>query len=352
MAKQANKPTTLKAKPRTRKTKTDATNVPVEVKAPSPSLLGEVLTDSLATTLANLTRFISKIYFFNSGDSNEQKHWATFTERFPNLQLFWRKFVVPATLRIERQPNDPEGIRHRPTIDNAIWEMVYSHYNVFLHLIDASEHLKLPVISSFRDFYSHLVSASDLAQNFLLKTYTIVLDCRGTKSTVFQGLSREDFLRYAGEWYDKRYSKIYEHYLAKGKWSSIALPTREDIVSEYFEDDVNWKLFETFDISLRQYRNVFIHREAVGEVQTSGGTLIPRRDKIQKYLKLDDVFKAAGDAQALMDDFAVKQEQMQKDFFEIQLRLNSLWERPIKDLDSLLFQEQSEALCRKYALLP
>jgi hypothetical protein len=303
------------------------------------------------TTLANLRQVISRTYFANDGDSNEQRYWPTFKERFPNLELFWRQFIVPTSRRIELPPSDPKRIGRREHVDDALWGMTYLHYSVFLHLSYAHEHLNLPVVSSFGDFYTHLVSASDLAQEFLLKTYSVILECRGASSQFMQGLTRDEFLKHAGEWYDTKYGKIYEHYLAKGKWSSITLPSRPSVVAEYMEHAPSWDDYQRFDQSVRQYRNILVHREVVGEVIVNPGiSLVPRREKIQEYLLLKEVFQAANDPERLMTDFIPRQEQMLKDFLDIQIRLNALWAKPIADLESLFFQERNKKLCERYSI--
>jgi hypothetical protein len=299
-------------------------------------------------TLANLLDLISRTYFANDGDTTEQKYWPIFSERFPNLELFWRRFIVPTSRRIELPPSDPKRSERRNDVDDALWGMTYLHYSFFLHLCYAHEHLNLPMTSSFGDFYTHLVSASDLAEEFLLKAYSLILEARGASSQVMQRLTKDEFLKYAGEWYDDQYAKIYGHYLAKGKWSSIRVPTRSRVVAEYMEHASKWKDYEGFDKAVREYRNMFVHREAMGEVTVGRTSLVPRRERIQDYVRLQTVFQVAHNLGQLMTDFISKREQMLKDFFEAQILLNALWEKPIADLEFLLFQERNDKLCAKY----
>jgi hypothetical protein len=53
-----------------------------------------------------------------------------------------------------------------------------------LQLCYAGWHLKLPAPSSFANFYTHLGSACDLAEDFLLSAYLLLLHCRGKQSPI------------------------------------------------------------------------------------------------------------------------------------------------------------------------
>jgi len=303
----------------------------------------------LEITPSKLQDLISKIHFSNDGDGYEQTCWGVFEKHFPNLELFWRKFIVPTTRRVESPAGGVNRILRRDDIDDGLWDITFHHYSLFLHLIYAYEHMRLPLASSFGDFYAHLVSASDLAHDFLIKTYILTSECRGNKSHLMQELPRDEFLSRASEWYDSRYAKAHEHYVAKGKWPSIKVPTRESFVGEYVGDVPGWKDYQKFDISLRTSRNVLIHSTAMGEVQVLGnGTLVPRRQRIEDYKTLSSIFDAARYSNKVRTDFILKQDQMSKDFPEMQAHLNALWEKPLADFDTLFFQEHNEQLCRKY----
>jgi hypothetical protein len=301
---------------------------------------------------SKLQEMISQIHFSNDGDDHEKKYGPVFEEHFPNLELFWRKFVVPTSQRIVRSDQSELRIARRNEVEDAVWDVTFLHYSMFLHLVYAYEHLKLPTMSSFGDVYAHLVSASDLAQDFLIKIYNLILECRGTQSHIMKELTREEFLGYAGEWYDDRYANAHQHYLAKGKWASIKIPARESFLAEYIGATEGWKDFCQFDMSIRTYRNFLIHSVAIGEVLLQGEliVLVPRRQRIQAYKTLRQVSEAAQSYGRLMADFTPKEKQVNEDFLEMQNHLNGLWEKPLSDLEHLFLQEHNEKLLEKYRI--
>ena len=49
-------------------------------------------------------------------------------------------------------------------------------------------------------------------------------------------------------------------------------------------------------------------------------------------------------------DFIVREEQMGADMRSLQALINTLWEKPIADLQALLYEERNPALLQKYDL--
>ena len=219
-----------------------------------------------------------------------------------------------------------------------------------MQLAYAGWHLRLPAVSSFANFYAHLGSVCDLAEDFLFHIYLLVLDCRDKQSPTLQGLSKEEFLKRASEWYDKSYLRIYENYHSKGKGSPLHLPARQDILSEYLERHDSWKKYKSCARLLREYRNVVVHDHLIGVVRTHLGDLVPKKEKIQNYRRHFAIEKANSDSAVLNSDFILMQEQMIGDFAELQVRLNDLWHKPIEDLRALLFKELNPKLLAKYDL--
>jgi hypothetical protein len=303
---------------------------------------------ALQTSGAKLKQILSGLHFANDGDAHERKYWVLFKERFPNCELFWRQFVAPMTRRIECPVDDPKRYERRG-VSEELWAVGYLQYSLFLHLGYASDHLATPMPSSFCDFYSHLGSACDLVEDFLLQAYLLVLECRGLRSHVLQEMTREQFLQLAADWYDAHYAAVYQHYLSKGKGMPMKMPTRASMVGEYLAGQPAWSDYLRYAQRIREYRNVIIHDVLIGEVIMSGGIrLVPRKEKIQTYRKLSTVFAAAKDPARLKTDFLVMHEQMLTDFAGLQKHLNALWVKVIADFDALLFTEQNPELLKKY----
>ena len=300
--------------------------------------------------LNTLEDIISKTYFLNDGDPFERTYWTFFKERFPNCETFWRYFVVPITKRIEIESKDPnERIRPREGVAEDVRDIASFHYSMFLSLIYSYDHLQNFRLSSFEDFYTHLGSACDLAEDFLLRTYLLILECKSEKSKILQELEKNDFLKLAENWYDRNYSKVYEDYLKKGKPAPIKLPSRQDILDEYFSASENWKKYKGHTQKIREYRNIIVHNVQIGKITTPDGiSFVPRKEKIQNYKKWSDVFAALQDIQKLRNDFINMKEQMILDIGNLEIILNNLWANPIDDMKKMLYKDKNELLLNKY----
>ncbi len=302
------------------------------------------------TTLENIKNIISKAYFCNHGDAYEQLYWTFVKERFPNCEIFWKNFIVSLTKRIEHNINDPnERMRIREGISDDIGDAIFIHHSMFVNLIYAYDHLQNFRISSFEDFYTHLGSACDLAEEFLLKTHLIILECKSQRSETLQTLSKNDFIKLAEEWYDRNYSKTYDNYLKKGKPPPLKLPSRKNVLDECFENMESWKRYKRFTQKIREYRNVIIHNAQIGRIITIGNiVLVPKKEKIQNYKKLSNVFAAQQNPKTLNEDFINMKEQMALDIGNLEILLNDLWDKPINDLKKLFFEDKNEILLNKY----
>ena len=119
------------------------------------------------------------IYDEIGGDGNEQQYWPAINEQFPNYERFWQHLVVPMTKRIDLPPGSAGRHERRDNITDDLWNVSYINYSVFLNLVGAFEHLSQPVMLSVGNFYTHLASACDLAEEFLLRVHLLIAECRG-----------------------------------------------------------------------------------------------------------------------------------------------------------------------------
>jgi hypothetical protein len=306
----------------------------------------------LKISVGDLRARIEQTHFANQGDGFEQQYWPVFKERFPHLEEFWRWCVVPMTARIEQAPGSVPSISKRD-VASDLWQISFRHYSAFCHLTYAYERLRQAhERCAFVEFYSHLGSVCDLAEDFLIDVHLLVLFCRNQSSTLLCELSRAQFLDLAAEWYDQSYSGTYENYLAKGKGVPFNLPSRKSLVREYLgKNSQTWKQYEHYAGPLRAYRNFMVHGVALGEVQLANGIrLVPKKQRLSAYKTLDEVFAAARDVERLKRDFINHEEQMIADFGELQAVLNIVWEKPIEDLTKLLYEERNKKISEKYNL--
>lgn len=303
-----------------------------------------------------LNAIVSTTTLKHDGDAYERNHWSFVDKPFPTFEAYWRHFVVPFTKRIQEGIDDEnERIKHRAGVDEKIRALGITHYSVFLNLTYAHDHLENFRHSSFEDFYGHLVTACDLAEEFLTNLYLLMLECRGEKCAVLQRLSREEFLALAGEFYDERYSTLYEHYSARGRIPLIEIPSKKNILDECFQKDASWKEYKTFTTQkLRPYRNVVLHRShtmrvnrLIDNVKT---VFVPKKERVRDYTTWSSVEEAAADAQKVERDFSPMLDQMRSDLEYLKTLFNGIWSSPTEKMIELLFQDKNEVLLRKYDL--
>jgi len=302
--------------------------------------------------LSRVKKVISSTHFHNEGDAFEKQWWTFVKERFPNCETFWRYFIVPATNRVTPGSKDPnERIRLRSAVSEEIESIGTLHYSMFLNIAFAYDHLLNSTLSSFEDFYVHLVSTCDLAEEFLLRVYLLILECQGRPSHVLQRLKKREFLRLAGDWYDENYSKLHRQYTEKGKFLSIKIPNRKNCLAEYFNDSNAWEEYDAYAKTLRRYRNVIVHCVQIARILVQGNAvLVPKKTKIQSYKKLTSVLAVASHTEKLKSDFINMKEQMILDIGTLEIRLNALWDKPIVDMTKL-FDAENRAILKKYGIV-
>lgn len=309
----------------------------------------------LKISISELRATIEQTHFANQGDKCEQRYGPVFRERFPRVEEFWRWCVVPMTKRIEQAPGSQLDVSRRDDVAADLWAISFRHYSAFLHFVYAYERLqKADEPWALVEFYSHLGSVCDLAEDFLIGVHLMVLACRDQHSTLLSELPRAEFLELAAEWYDQSYPGLYEHYLLKGKGGSFSFPSKKSLVREYLGGKSEaWKRYCDYVGTLRPYRNFLVHDVALGEVRGADGMrFVPKKGRLSAYKKLDQVFVAASDVERRNKDFIAPEQQMTEDFTERQSVLNLVWAKPIEDLTELLYQERNKNILEKYNLDP
>lgn len=301
--------------------------------------------------LNNILKASELASFETDGDVYERKYYPLVNVIFPNCQVFWKRFVILMTNRICENMTPEQRIRPREGISLDILDISMLNYSVFMKLIYADNHFPSVVISSFEDFYSNLVSSCDLAEEFLLKCYLLFGECYNKRSEVLTRLSRENFLMLAGNWYDNNYSELYENYYIKGKSNPIRIPSRKNILDEYYDGYSSWREYKTFTQALRTFRNVIVHETQMGSIQIGRRELlVPRKEKIKKYKRITDVFAALCDGKLIETDFIIKDAQMRSDIDDLKRLLNMIWDKPLNDFVKLFYEEKNKILLKKFNL--
>jgi hypothetical protein len=257
------------------------------------------------------------------------------------------------TTRIEFPPNDPRRYQRRDNIANDLWDISYINYSVFMNLVGAYQHLAQPVMLSVGNFYTHLASACDLAEEFLLRVCIMIAHCRGDAVPELDPDTKEQFLAKAGTWYEEHYTRNYRHYHQRGRDMLVRIGPREGIICRYVgRTDAAWTQYARFSGPIRAFRNRVVHDVQLGTIRVGSINLMPRPERVGQYARIDQLQAALSDPVVLKRDFAVREEQMFSDFRVFQQRLNELWQKPADDLRTLLYDERNNEFLRKYDIAP
>jgi hypothetical protein len=210
------------------------------------------------------------------------------------------------------------------------------HYSVFMNLIQAYKRLERPDLSSFEDFYTHLVSACDLAEDFWLKMYLLINECEGKQSKTIQQLTEDEFIGYAKKFYKEDYSKVYKYYHKKGRGMGIYIPHSTNILEEFFSGLNAGKQYEEYlalstgNKGIKHYRNKIVHDSQIGKIMV----LVPKKEAISKYDTWRKVFNVQTKEQ-LKSDFIHPIEQMVIDIMKLETSFNILWDVILQKMEPL-----------------
>lgn len=301
----------------------------------------------LKTDINSLKSKTNEFSYKSNGDYYEIQSGHLVTDSFPNSEIFWKLFITPMTNRVEPNiTNHNDKIRARLNITTDIVDISIIHYSVFLNLIYASTCLSTKHLSYFENFYAHLGSVCDLAEEFVTNLYFVTLECEEKETEVLQKLSKTKYLKLAGDWYDNHYSNAFTHYLRKGKTAPFKILGRTNILDEYFESEKAWKDYCKLALQIRTYRNVIVHNTKIGSHITTQGIFVPKKDKIGNYKKWHQVFDVKDDK--FKKDFIDRDSQMAQDLIDLKNALNNLWFKPIKHFDRLVYSDINPILLKKY----
>jgi len=300
-----------------------------------------------------LQEFVGRASFKSNGDSHEQHFGHYLSERFPNCERFWQVFVVPLTRRMDGYPtelsSDIPGFRE--SLKPEVEEIASAHYTMFDHLAHAHLHLQGQLDFFLEDMYVRLGSACDLVEIVLENWYLLLLKCQGRQSHTLEQLTRDEFLKIAGEWYDNNYSRLFTYYLSKGKSPPLNLPARKNILEEYLGDSISRKRYARHAQLIREFRNVIVHDVKIGRIiDIDGRAYVPRTKEIQRYRSWRQVAAAASNSDIILQDFAVARCQAQQDLDVLESLVNDLWDRMISEFREEFFSLKRSRLREMFAI--
>ena len=302
---------------------------------------------TLITDITSLKSLTSGFSFKSNGDYHEIDGGHLVTDFFSNSEIFWKSFITPMTKRIESSiSNSNEQIRARSNISTDIIDLSIIHYSMFLNLVYASNCLTTKHLSYFENFYTHLGSVCDLAEEFLTSLYFVTLECEEKNTEILQRLSKKKYLKLAGDWYDNHYPNAFTHFLSKGKTAPFKILGRSNILNEYFGNEKAYKDYVKLALQIRTYRNVIVHNAQIGSHITQHGIFVPKKSRIGDYKKWHQVFVVK--INIFQRDFIERDFQMAQDLADLKTSLNNLWIQPIQHFERLIYSDKNPILLKKY----
>lgn len=291
--------------------------------------------------------FLFSATYKGMGDIYEREFGDYLKDNFPNHEYLWKIMVVPLTKRVD--PNSSkigDEIGFREGIDCKLIQMASSHYSIFLNLMFTRIHLKNKLICSPENIFMHLGTVCDLVEKFIIDWYLIKSKCENEEVPILDSLSEKDFLELAKEWYQKRYSKLYEDYFSKGKHFPIRIPTRQSIFDGYLlpYNDCK-KKYLRISLDIRHYRNIIAHGNRIGRIiDKEDKQYIPNQENILKYKSWIDIESATSDKEIFENDFVEIWNLLNQIINELENTLDSLWKIVINDFNNLFFELRNETL--------
>jgi hypothetical protein len=285
--------------------------------------------------------------FRDYGDFYERKFYNLILDDFPKIEIFWRDFITIMTNRVVSSSTE-DVIRARSGVGKEIVDISIIHYSVYMNLVYAKNCLINKQLSYFENFYTHLGSVCDLVEEFVICVYFLQLKCNQKEPEVLTRLSKRKFQDISSNWFDENYSKIYTHYLSKGKYYCCEIVGRSNIVEEYFKGFNEYKEYKRFSLALREYRNVIVHNTQIGTHHIGNDVFIPKMGKIKDYKKWYKVFEVS--KEKFQTDFVERDSQMYDSFQSLIKILNNLWDMPIFTMNELLYNEKNKELLEIYQI--
>jgi hypothetical protein len=123
---------------------------------------------------------LDKFSLLEHGDSFEKNWWHLLSQDFPAYEVFWHRYVVPLTNRIDRgvAADSPESIKTRVGVSPRYEKMAMAHYSVFYYLARATQMTSDGEIYLEDPFYL-LDSCADNIHLFFCSMREIIKDLGG-----------------------------------------------------------------------------------------------------------------------------------------------------------------------------
>lgn len=172
-------------------------------------------------------RYLDSFNILSHGDPFERGAWHLVSKEFPNYEVFWRKYIVILTNRVDTSvpASSPQWILTREGVPDEYEKMAMCHYSIFCHLVRAIEGMEGTPHASIEDTFYLLDSCCDNVCLFFQSINRIVYNLGGPDNL---------------------------------------MPTQKN----RFPDVVG---------EIADYRNTMLHNPLIGRVQGETGEFVPKR---------------------------------------------------------------------------
>lgn len=236
------------------------------------------------------------------GSQFERDNWRYLVNIFPNLEIFWKYFVVPMTNRIKAEiPDNNLGkLDYRNEVNKKIKKIGIIPHLIFYQLKLARDHLSFPHYYSFQYFYIHLNTVCDLMYDFIIRINTL-------------------------------------------------LKNNDEVIKK---DDQVFIDFKNYEDLIGKYRNKIVHESNIHPMWFKDKVFVPKNDKIKKYLlKIYSSSELGKLNQVDIDnDFIEVSIITNNDFNKLCDNLNQIFNQIIKKMEILLFEEKNLELLTMYKI--
>jgi len=241
----------------------------------------------------------------NHGDHWEQEWSPLIQAAFPAYEVFWRRYIVPLTNRIDPKisHSNPLWIRPRPGVSDALESMTMSHYSVFYYLARARG----------------LMSAN--GEPFPEDVFALLDTCRDNVQSFFEsilGVFRDFGL------------------------SGPKLPAQDNLLcieSDRTKPNSDRGGF----VRAKQYRDVVIHNPVLGRMSDTTGVMLPHWTALERI-------KVSWQAAETLEpkDWINSHELYEALYRDITLFLQHEWQVIIDAMEELRYKPQHAAKFKTY----
>lgn len=302
-------------------------------------------TKTINTNESDLKAYLAKYSFAGNGDIFEQSKHLFANNSCPNIEEFWQQFVVPLTNRMESN-SSRSGVRFRDGLDPLLEYICSANYSLFVHLVSASDASADWNPLSLDTVFTRLASACDVFEALSIKFHILISECSGVPSKVVEGMSIDEFVEAAKEFWHDKYPTLKKYYVDIGsKVPQLFIPTGESILKEFFAKAPSRKEYIRTAQLIRSFRNAIVHDVRVGTLKGDANwPLAPKPEKVSDYRQWSQVERVAGNSDLIGKDFCDVRELCNEYITRLTNAINNLYEYIVKRFKEEFYSSERSAL--------